>query len=314
MPPLPDPIQHTVLAIWKSYEAKAWSGDNLGVPISQAGHECARAIWYSLRWASPPEPADGQRQRRFDTGNIEEERLLDDLEAAGMQIERLDPATGQQFRVQLVDGWLRGKLDGKGVGFPEAPDTVHVIETKSMNDRSFKDLQRKKLQVGKPDHYVQCQLYMKAENLERCLYLAVNKNDDSLYAERVKIDRGLVARIEQKIEHVIDRSSAPSKLFENPNDRAAFVCQWCRHRPQCHEGAFSRFNCRTCLESEFLPGAIVRCQLWNKELSYAEQQKGCDKHLFLPSLVPGEQIDADEEKRTVTYRLRDGQEWMDGKC
>jgi hypothetical protein len=35
-------------------------------------------------------------------------------------------------------------------------------------------------------------------------------------------------------------------------------------------------------------------------------------HLFLPALVPGEQIDADPEAETVTYRLSDGTTWIDG--
>ena len=44
------------------------------------------------------------------------------------------------------------------------------------------------------------------------------------------------------------------------------------------------------------------------------QQEGrdCPTHLFLPALVSGEQVDADPEAETVTYRMRDGTVWIDG--
>lgn len=44
-----------------------------------------------------------------------------------------------------------------------------------------------------------------------------------------------------------------------------------------------------------------------------EQDAGCPAHLFVPSLVVGaEQIDADEEAETITYRLASGELWIDG--
>jgi hypothetical protein len=310
MAELPQPISHTVLAIWTAYEAKAQFGDSLGVPMSQAVNECDRAVWYTLRWASQPEPTNGQKQRRFDTGNIEEERMLSDLELAGIVVERVDPATGKQFRVSLADGWLRGRMDGRATNIPEAPKTVHVIECKSHNDKSFKDLVKKKLQQSKPDHYGQCQVYMHAQSLTRCLYIAVNKNTDELYSERIEYDSAYCLRMEAKVERIVRSDVAPAKLFEDPTSKAAFPCTWCQSRPQCHEGEFARKNCRTCLSASLESGAVVRCFLFDKVLNYDEQQKGCGQHLYLPSLVPGEQIDAGE--RWVKYKMKDGSEWVDG--
>jgi hypothetical protein len=307
MTTLPEPIRHTIEAIWKAYEARSRSGDSLGVPMSQAGNECARAIWYAFRWTCSSESPNGQRQRRFETGLLEEERLLNDLEAAGIKVERLDPATGTQFRAALADGWLRGKLDGKVIGLPEASLTEHVVECKSHNQKSFDDLKKKGLRQSKPDHWTQCQLYMKATGLQRCLYLAVNKNDDALYSERIEYDKTAAEQLEKRIEWVVKADQAPPKLWES----CIHQCNWCSARGVCHEGAWARVNCRTCIEARFLPGAVVRCALWDKELSYDEQQRGCEKHLFLPSLVPGEQIDADEEHRTVSYKLHDGSVWVD---
>ena len=307
---LPEPISHTVLAIWDAYETKSNHSDSLGIPMSMVAEECEKKLWMALHWASPPEQITGQKQRRFDTGNIEEDRLLTDLENAGIQVERLDPATGTQFRVALADGWLRGKMDGRGVGIPEAPKTVHVIECKSHNDKSFKELVKKKLQAAKPDHYGQCQAYCHAEHLTRCLYIAVNKNTDEIYTERVAYDHAFCLRIEAKVNRIVHASQAPARLYPDPNAKSAFPCHWCAARPQCHEGEWARKNCRTCLSSEFLPGAVVRCALKDVELDYKAQQAGCGQHLFLPSLVPGEQIDASEAERWVKYKLKDGSEWV----
>jgi hypothetical protein len=311
---IPQPINHTVLAIWQAYEKRAneGRGDNYGVPMSTIGHECDRALWYALRWAVYPEQIDGVKQRRFDTGNIEEERLLDDLEAAGLKVERTDPATGAPYRVELCKGWLRGKVDGHAVDVPEAPKTVHVVECKSHNDKSYKELIKKKVKDGKFDHWAQCQMYMHSENLTRCLYIAVNKNTDELYVERVYYDKDYAVRAENRVGYLVLSNKAPPKLYEDPSKKEAYICGWCPAKHVCHEHAFARKNCRTCLSADFRENAVVHCTLWDKELDYEAQQRGCDQHLYLPSLVPGEQIDANEQQRTVTYKLNDASTWVDG--
>ena len=43
-----------------------------------------------------------------------------------------------------------------------------------------------------------------------------------------------------------------------------------------------------------------------------QEGKDCPAHLFLPALVPGEQVDADPEVETVTYRMPGGVLWVDG--
>lgn len=316
MPELPAPIPHTVEAIYAALAAKARGGDSRGVPMSDAANECERAIWYRLRWAAPPEQIDGKRQSRFDTGNNWEQRLLDALEAAGVQVERVDPATGKQFRIELAGGWLRGKMDGRALGVPEAPKTEHVVECKSHNEKSFKELLKHQpptgegLRKSKPDHFTQCQAYMHAEGLKRCLYLAVNKNTDDLYAERVEYDAEFAMRLEAKVARIAATDRAPGRLHDDPTSKAAFACGWCPALALCHEQQFARRNCRTCLSAEMREGAEVACALTGAVRSWDEQQAGCPSHLYLPDLVPGEQIDAGD--RWVKYRMPSGAEWVDG--
>jgi len=42
-------------------------------------------------------------------------------------------------------------------------------------------------------------------------------------------------------------------------------------------------------------------------LSALEQRAACMRHLFIPDLVPGEVIDAEDD--VVTYRMADGSTW-----
>jgi hypothetical protein len=44
-------------------------------------------------------------------------------------------------------------------------------------------------------------------------------------------------------------------------------------------------------------------------MSVDEQHEGCEAHIFLPSLVNGEQIDACSEGTWVDYKMPDGSVW-----
>lgn len=305
---LPDPINHTVEAIYRTYEA-APRYERTYLGMSEMGGECDRQLWYRWRWASPPEAFPGRVLRLFETGHSQEVRLLDDLRAIGVEIQETDPATGRQWEVEAVDGHFRGHLDGIGTGVPEAPQAEHVIECKTHNDKSFKELVARGVEQSKPAHYAQMQLYMHHKGLRRALYIAVNKNDDALYTERVHYDATAALRLVARAERVIHADYAPPRLHEDPTAKAAFACAWCPARALCHEGGFARVNCRTCMRASFEPGAVVRCTLTGQTLSYDDQQRGCPKHRYLPDLVPAEQTDVAGD--VVIYKLPDGRWWHD---
>jgi CRISPR/Cas system-associated exonuclease Cas4 (RecB family) len=297
MPAIPESIPHTVEAIYRTYENQpAYERSYLGA--STFGTECDRAFWYSFRLAHEPEQLTGRKLRLFATGHREEERIIADLRSAGIEI------TGQQTKFSALGGHLKGHLDGIATKVPEAPKARHVLEVKTHNDKSFKALLKSGVAISKPGHYAQMQLYMHHTGIDRALYVAVNKNDDSLYVERVHYDKAAADRLIKRAERTINTDVAPSRM-------ESFACAWCPAKAICLEGEFARRNCRTCVSATAIEGGW-RCEHWNKDLTFAEQLAGCDAHLYLPSLVPGEQIDADEEKRTITYRLTDGREMVDG--
>jgi len=311
MAPLPKPQSSTVRAIYQAYEQANKPRDGRSISVSTLADECARKLFYDFRWTTPHEEITGRQLRLFETGNLEEDRWIENLRAIGCEVVCRDES-GKQIMVEACDGHVRGYLDSEIEGLPEAPRTIHVGEMKSHNLKSFTDLKKRGVRLSKPHHFGQIQTYMHQRGRSRGIYLAVCKDNDELYAERLELDLPYVTRLLARAEHIIKANEPPPKLHEDPNAKMAFACGWCKHRQVCHDGDMPRRNCRTCLYSTPEAGGQWSCGKWHKPLSYDEQQAGCNSHLYLPSLVPGTQIDCDEEAGTVTY-LVNGKTWVDGK-
>lgn len=240
MAPLPKPESSTVRAIYAAYEVAASSWDSLGISVGEANNPCDRALWYTFRWASPLEKHHGRQLRLFETGNLEESRLVEDLERIGVDVY------GQQDKIRLVQGHVRGKCDGKAMGVVEAPKTEHLLEFKSSNAKGMKEIIKKGCKEAKPLHYGQCQLGLHAFGLSRCLYLVSCKDDDTLYAERIEYDPEFCLRLLARLERIINSPEPPSRINDAPD---WFECTFCKHKPVCKESAWPRVTCRSCIHS-----------------------------------------------------------------
>lgn len=276
---------------------------------SAIGHPCERHLFYRFRWAAEPEQFSGRMLRLFETGNVEEDRMVAYLRMAGVTVEAVDPATGEQWEVVALDSHFKGHLDGICVGIIEAPATPHLLECKTHNARSFTQLVKHGVAVAKPEHVAQMQVYMGLKGLTRAFYLAKNKDDDTLYAERVRYDAAHFAALMAKAERVRDSNETLARISDDPD---FFTCRFCHLSTLCHRGGWALRNCRTCLHSCPGSGGAWHCARHDRVLSLSDQHHGCPHHLYLPSLVPGEQVDADERAETVTYVLRDGSVFVDG--
>lgn len=305
MAPIPKPDSSTVGAIYAAYEAANEHWDSLGISVGLMGTECDRALWYFLRWSSHPTLPNGRKISIFRTGDRWEDTLVDDLQRTGVEVFE------QQERIRLLDGHIRGKTDGRALGVKEAPKTEHLCEFKSSNEKGFKEITAKGCKVAKPLHFAQCQIGMHFTGTTRCLYLVVNKNDDARYSERIPYDIEYCTRLLARCERIINSPEPPSRINDDPD---FFGCAFCDHKPICKEQAWPRVTCRSCLYSTPEKGGDAQwsCARWSKPLSVDEQKYACPAHLHIPALVPGEQIDVDEESETVTYRLSGGKTWVDG--
>ena len=60
------------------------------------GNECLRSIWLSWR-AYAKTDFDGRMLRLFETGHLQEERIVADLNRAGFKVRAVNPKTGSQY-------------------------------------------------------------------------------------------------------------------------------------------------------------------------------------------------------------------------
>lgn len=258
---------------------------------SEVGDECLRKIWYSFRWVSKGE-RDARSLRILRRGKAEEQQMLHDLRDLGYQV-----AAGEEHRVTWANGHFGGTPDGLIRGIPAAPETWHVLELKTSNDSNWKKLAKAGVEQAQPTHYVQMQVYMLGTGLDRALYLSVNKNDDTIYEERVPLNRVAAQRFVDRGIRAIKRETLPERISEDPD---WYQCRMCRHHDACFEPQFPDRTCRTCLH--VTPEADLSeqeagwwCSKHNKHLTLDEQRAGCGHHRYLPELLHWmKQLDATE--------------------
>lgn len=106
----------------------------------------------------------------------------------------LDIPEPRQFSFTDFDNHHSGHGDGRARNIPDynlwdlLADEWVLLEFKTHNDRSFNELANSSVYASKYAHYVQVQCYMHKFGLRLCLYMAVNKNNDELYAEYIPIN------------------------------------------------------------------------------------------------------------------------------
>lgn len=300
-------------AIYRHYEVTADRTERSYLGMSTFGTECDRALWYAFRWARASEAFDGRMLRLFETGHREEARMLDDLEAVGLKVYRVDPKTGKQWAFRDEKGHLRGHADGMAEGvMPDCLHHEHLLEFKTHNEASFKKLVSDGVKKTKFGHYCQMQLYMRFSGAPCALYMAHNKNTDELHTEHVAYNAEFAEATVRRGQRIINSPNPPARLHEDHTAKAAFACRFCPSMKICHERAFAPRNCRTCLHStpvaEKFSCARHRC-----DLEVLTQRAGCPDHLYIPELVPGRQIDADPDAMTVTYAMPNNVTFIDGE-
>ena len=304
MAELPAITSLTREAIFAGYEADASDGFRSHLGASLIGKACERALWYDFRWTTKAR-FEGRVLRLFETGNREEERLVRNLRRTGATVLEVDPETGRQYRVQAHGGHFGGSLDGVAIHLLEAPKAWHVLEFKTHSNKSFTDLVAKKVRESKPQHFAQMQIYMNLMGMNRAMYLAVNKDTDDLYVQRVEAD---VAYTEQLLEKARRIIFAPTPLPRISEEPSWYQCRLCDHADVCHGSRAAEVNCRTCLHSSPVEGGW-HCDRHQKPLSEVDQRTGCEQHLYLPPLVPAAQVDAGED--WVDYEFSGGVCWRD---
>lgn len=282
MTKIPD-SQHSITSLIDQYHEQQAEHDkprpHLG--CSQLGHPCDRWIWLAFRWAVRQQ-TPGRLLRLFRRGKMEEATIIADLRAIGIDVR----CTGEnQARVDFgahVSGSADGIIES---GVPEALKKRHVLEIKTHNKASFDELERHGVQKAKPEHWVQMQLYMHGLKIDRALYVAVCKDDDRLYTERVRYDKDAAERYLERGRRIALSDRMPEPISADPS---WYQCKMCPAHSFCHETHLTdQVNCRTCAHSTPKADSTWRCERFDADgIPVDFQHQGCECHVLHPDLVP----------------------------
>ena len=273
----------TVKKIFLNYELqKQLPRKHLGG--SEIGTSCERKLWYGFRHCGSPS-FDGRMLRLFETGQLEETRLIRNLRMSGIEVLDIDPDTKKQFTVEECGGHFGGSLDGVGRGFPESTKW-HLLEFKTANNKSFKNLEKYGVNKSKPIYWAQMQVYMHLADLERAYFLCVNKDTDEIYGERIKRNLEEGKELVEKARKIIFAQYPPFGVSDDPK---WFECKFCSFSDVCYKKEYPEASCRNCLHTTPEPDGTWSCAVNQKT------GKVCKRHLFIPDLL-GNPIDADEGK------------------
>ena len=286
-------------AIYKSHEAKRGYPHRPHLGGSQIGNSCERALWYQFRWAGHAN-FDGRMLRLFETGQLAEARFISDLRAIGITVWDTD-ADGRQFSYSRFGGHFALSLDGVCDGIEDHPGP-HTLEFKTMNEKTFKALTTNGLQKTKPTYWAQVHVGMLLSEIPACLFMAVNKNTDELYAERVDLDAAFAQTMIDKAERIVFAESAPPRIADTED---WFECKFCDHNLVCHRDTVPEINCRTCAHATARTDGTWHCAVKDKVLDIFSQQLGCKQHLTHPEMVNLTVHDAGED--WIEYVTGDGE-------
>lgn len=248
---------------------------------SSLGHTCDRWLWLSFRMAIT-ERFSGRMLRLFRRGHNEEKTVVDDLRLAGMKIVNTGASQSRVSFGNHVSGSIDGIITS---GVPEAENTEHVLEIKTHSLKSFKEVEKDGVKNSKPQHYVQMQTYMLGKKLKNALYVAICKDDDRIYTERVEIDEKLAEKYIKRGHQIVSADRMPPPLSTDPT---WFECKFCAAHEFCHKTQLTKnVNCRTCAHSTAERDGTWSCAHWESTIpNFDAQLAGCSSHILHPDLTP----------------------------
>lgn len=267
-------------AIYSGIKSRVDNTPRPHLGASLIGHSCDRWLWFSFRWLCR-EDFDGRILRLFERGQKEESWIIGDLRRSGLKISEIEPTTRKQY--SFSDGHFGGSLDGIITG-GMSPDKPHILEIKTHSLKSFNDLEKDGVEKSKPLHWAQMQIYMGKTSIDRALYVAICKDDERIYTERVRFNREAFEVLCDRAQRIIASDRMPEPLSA---DATWYECKFCAAHPVCHKGEIAKeTHCRSCSNVTFNRNGEVYCEHWESSVPFDAQLNGCDAHVLHPDLVP----------------------------
>jgi len=310
---IPDFEDPTLKAVDAALEAEQESRPRNYLGASAIGDVCDRKLWLNFRWVKRGF-IEAAGLRRINDGHRGEQVVADMLrKVAGLDLST-EKEPGVQHSFEALGGHFRGNCDGLITGLIQDPDTLYVWECKVINDIKYKKLVSLKIKNESEAlknwdyvYYAQAQIYMHFFNAPKHYLTAASAGVRDITSVVTEYDQGEAEKFIEKAKRIIFSSRPASKVSSDP---AWHECKYCNFHSMCHGDDMPRHkSCRTCLHSTPLKTGGWKCELHKTDLDMDAQIKGCENHLFVPDLIPGEQINSGPN--WVEYSLRGGVVWID---
>lgn len=275
------------------------------VGLSIIGHPCKRYLWLNFRWFSH-EIHEGRLLRLFRRGQREEETVVEDLKLINFELANvLEDQANLDFGCHV-----KGHPDGVILsGVPEAPKTMHALEIKTHNKENFEKLVKDGVKKSKPMHYAQMQGEMLGLEVDRALYVAVCKDDDRMYTERVDLDKEFAEKLIQKGKEIALSDDIPSGISTRAD---WYECKMCRFHEFCFGSELPEINCRTCAHFTAKEDSTCYCECYEKTIPLDVQYRSdCPCHVIHPCMVKWELDNVHSTKDSAMYII-DGESVLNG--
>ena len=234
---------------------------------SGMANACQRALKYGFHWCyDRSHPA--RVERIFRRGDYEETVLEAEFKAIGIKMY------DDQLGVSGGHGYARGHIDGKVEGVPGYPDETMLLEIKTMNDKRFKEYNKKGLREISPTYYGQIMSYMGKLGMKKVLYVVSNKNDENRSYDIIEFDEDEYNRLEDVANVIPVMTELPEKI----GGKTWFSCKYCDSRQICHYGADIKKTCRSCKNISLEGNGKWGCAIGSNDLDYNEQLSACDNY------------------------------------
>lgn len=204
------------------------------IGASSIGEDCARKIWYGPRIKAKIESPgcmaieDGHR-----TEDLMAERLR---MVPGIELWTHTPDKKKQYGFDW--GFMRGHYDGVIKGLLQAPETPHVWECKTVNERKFNAFRKIKAELGEKAtlakwdtlYYAQAVIYMEAEGLTRHYLTVLTPGGRDMESCRTEANPKFAKALIEKAKRIHAAKEPPERISQTPD---YYVCKMCRYKEHC---------------------------------------------------------------------------------
>lgn len=244
-----------------AYKPKEDKHEKRHLGASIIGKPCLRAGYYAFREFKKAN-FDGRVLRLFNRGHLEEARVMAALHVSGVTVKHLFDDDKQQ-RFSKLGGHFGGSGDGEVNNVRGYEGLTMLLEIKTYNDSSFNALKRNGLLKTNYAHIVQTNIYMAFMGYSKCLYVAVNKNNDEMHILVINYSANIARTYYNKAKHIIKAKIPPKRCSQS---ETFFLCKFCDYRDICFNNAPADIHCLSCVHSKAINKGKFKCSLRSKLL------------------------------------------------